>query len=426
MIGSNRQILLIVAICLSVVLAGCTGWGTDGPVDDNDPELEESGDLEDTQSESADSGGDTTASNANTEDGGDGPNADTTDSDAVSNGDSTDSDNNGASDSEDSTKGEQDDPSSVRGGDSEDDSSSDGSDQGSSENTDSTSADSDGNETNSSSGSDIDSNIATDNSNPDIDSNSESNESSADDEESTDSGSISNSDNNEEDTDNASDDTPTDSESSDDSSSTTDDEQEQDSDDDLSEDGSDEERDYTEDGIGDNDNSPYQTTVLVTDAETGEPIEGATVNYPSGTAQTDANGAVEFEQGYGEYVVNVEADGYESRTKVFAVADGGSHEVPVELEPDNSASEMVEQTAVVTVVDGDGNPIEGKLVEAGAPEIEPTQKTYTDSNGEAVVTSVTSDPTDSTMLEVTVDDQTVTAHASVGNDSGPEIDVESD
>lgn len=54
MIRRRRQTFAVLAIALTMLLAGCAGWGTDGPAEGaDDPEPDETGDLEDVDNEAA-------------------------------------------------------------------------------------------------------------------------------------------------------------------------------------------------------------------------------------------------------------------------------------------------------------------------------------------------------------------------------------
>jgi len=92
------------------------------------------------------------------------------------------------------------------------------------------------------------------------------------------------------------------------------------------------------DSSGGGDTTPAPTTGkiygYVTDAETGDPIEGATVTVGSvATATTDAQGYYEVEVEAGTYTVTVTADGYESASTTVTVEAGGSVQVDFQLNP---------------------------------------------------------------------------------------------
>ncbi|MFC6906292.1 hypothetical protein [Halalkalicoccus tibetensis] len=55
MVRSKRHAVLTVLVCLTVLLAGCSGWGTDGPVDE-EAESNGSDDLEEADAEADDDG----------------------------------------------------------------------------------------------------------------------------------------------------------------------------------------------------------------------------------------------------------------------------------------------------------------------------------------------------------------------------------
>lgn len=57
MVRSKRHALLTVLVCLTVLLAGCSGWGTDGPADE-DAESNGSDELEEADAEADDDGSD--------------------------------------------------------------------------------------------------------------------------------------------------------------------------------------------------------------------------------------------------------------------------------------------------------------------------------------------------------------------------------
>lgn len=53
----SRRTLPIILVCLTVLLAGCAGWGTDGPADDDgDPAPDEADDLEEADDDATDEG----------------------------------------------------------------------------------------------------------------------------------------------------------------------------------------------------------------------------------------------------------------------------------------------------------------------------------------------------------------------------------
>lgn len=107
----HRRSLAVALVCLTIILAGCTGWGTDGPVDEDDPEPDEAGALEDAQDDTnddADSDEEDAddAAEVDDNDDSDGSSGDDSADPAVSEDDtSSESDDNAAEDADDSDGG---------------------------------------------------------------------------------------------------------------------------------------------------------------------------------------------------------------------------------------------------------------------------------------------------------------------------------
>ncbi|MCL7417944.1 MAG: hypothetical protein M8354_08915 [Halalkalicoccus sp.] len=116
---SRRRLAVLLLVCVAVALAGCSGWGTNGPADESDASNASSDDLEDEQNDDS----------SNTTDGSDATNG----SDSTTNG--SESDDGPPDDGSDSSDGDSaDDPSGPDESGGED--TSDGSDDGSEESTD--------------------------------------------------------------------------------------------------------------------------------------------------------------------------------------------------------------------------------------------------------------------------------------------------
>lgn len=93
----KRHTLVTVLVCLAVVLAGCSGWGTDGPTDD-DTEPDEADDLEEASSdaEETESGG-----TDDTDEGNEGNESDESDEEDPEGEEANDTENDTADDSDD-------------------------------------------------------------------------------------------------------------------------------------------------------------------------------------------------------------------------------------------------------------------------------------------------------------------------------------
>ncbi|MCH7660514.1 MAG: hypothetical protein IH933_07965 [Euryarchaeota archaeon] len=72
----NRRYIAVALVCFAIVLAGCTGWGTDGPAEGDDPEPDEADALEGAQDDTNDADGEDAA---DSDDAGDTEESDETD-----------------------------------------------------------------------------------------------------------------------------------------------------------------------------------------------------------------------------------------------------------------------------------------------------------------------------------------------------------
>ncbi len=121
---ANQRKLLAIALCgIMLMSAGCAGWGTDGPVDQNDPTSNDTDELEDEQNESDDTAGDSSSDDGgsgDTAEDSDGAGTDTDDPD----GDSADGTDDGSSDDDSGSSDDESD--STTDDDSDDEQSNDG------------------------------------------------------------------------------------------------------------------------------------------------------------------------------------------------------------------------------------------------------------------------------------------------------------
>lgn len=106
----NRRYTTVVLVCFAIVLAGCTGWGTDGPVDEEDPEPDEADALESTQDETEDANGDNDDDATEADSDNDGGGDDSADSTTTEDDTSNESDDNNAEETDESDEGSADDP----------------------------------------------------------------------------------------------------------------------------------------------------------------------------------------------------------------------------------------------------------------------------------------------------------------------------
>lgn len=99
--ATTRRVLLTLLVCTTVVLAGCTGWGTDGPTDtDGNQSPDESGELEEEQNNTDNdgNGGDQGSDGAESDGSGDDSNnggGDSAESGSSASGSASDSDSSG-------------------------------------------------------------------------------------------------------------------------------------------------------------------------------------------------------------------------------------------------------------------------------------------------------------------------------------------
>lgn len=159
------------------------------------------------------------------------------------------------------------------------------------------------------------------------------------------------------------------------------------------------------------DDDPEPITVEVVDSETGEPVEGAEFSgvcnwyYTAGdalvTGESDADGFAELQAEAAPTTceTNVNADGYEETGVEISVPDDDGR--TIELEP---KSQMTQFETTIVVENEQGEPIEGKVVEARTPpgDGEWEEIGTTNENGEVVLTGQSSDPTDVIQFEVRV------------------------
>lgn len=115
--------------------------------------------------------------------------------------------------------------------------------------------------------------------------------------------------------------------------------------------------------------NPMTTRIAVTDAETGEPIEDATVEISSAdvdpddiqrfTFTTDAEGRVEEDIEVGNFILVINAEGYEEHTAEVGLEHEYHAELqPIEEDPDDEHTLTINVTDAVT-----GEPIEnGEIV----------------------------------------------------------------
>lgn len=121
MIRLERKTALTLVACLAVLLAGCSGWGTDGPAKSDDPDPAEAGALEDADADAEDDGDETDTGGVDETDESDAADADsgaderqasdedgatesdTEDGDGPDDGQSDESDAGGASDADGDT-----------------------------------------------------------------------------------------------------------------------------------------------------------------------------------------------------------------------------------------------------------------------------------------------------------------------------------
>lgn len=146
---------------------------------------------------------------------------------------------------------------------------------------------------------------------------------------------------------------------------------------------------------------------VTVDNHNGEPVEGASVTVitadggdevASGT--TDSNGVITFDVENGEYDVIVE---HEDITAASRVTVDGDTEDSLTLDTSDQKA-----TGIVKVVDQNGDPVEGEPVTLwppGAVEEEATETRETDENGEVRIELVAGEPEDVVMFDVVVRDQ---------------------
>jgi gliding motility-associated-like protein len=117
----------------------------------------------------------------------------------------------------------------------------------------------------------------------------------------------------------------------------------------------------------------HTITITVVD-ENGDPIAGATVTINGENYTTDENGQVTIELPDGEYDYTVEADGYNDFTGTITVGGEDVDEAVIMI-----AEQEETHTVTITVVDENGDPIEGATVTINGEEY------VTDENGQVTL-----------------------------------------
>lgn len=410
-----RRLVLVFAVVLTVVLAGCAGWGTDGPNDDEpesdatDEELEESDEQDEAEQDSTDEGGD---SDTEESDSGDTDASESDDREVAEESDDTDADTDEQADESDTDGADE------SAGDADESDADNADEQNADSSDDSDSADEPAESE--------PSNDATDN---DSDQNGDAEE--------THTLTVSTTGENEGVTITVED------EDGEIMTETTD------------EDGTATfevaSGDYTVSGTDesgaedrqhptvDSDTSEHlelpgeappehDVEIEVVNSETGDAVDDAQVSLSGDYhesvgefeihGETDSDGVLTTTAHESEYSGIVDASAYE-RSSVDLDVDSDTS-TTVELEPTN---QFHEQTLTITVVDQNGDPVAGEtLVSMPGEQTEDTHTT--DENGQVVLTSNTSDPSDATMLwfEVAGQEGSGSAHVD-GGETEAEIDT---
>jgi hypothetical protein len=157
--------------------------------------------------------------------------------------------------------------------------------------------------------------------------------------------------------------------------------------------------DTDSDANGNGDDSDEEETYTLT-VEASEPVTLERNWEDASTTREPTDGVVEFSVVAGEYTLVAE----EYEDEVVEV-DG---DMTVTMTP---ISDFYELTATVQVVDGDGEPIEGELVEKSDPDIEEWEPVgETDSNGEVTLVGGSSEADDAIQKQVRVSDEIQPVH----------------
>lgn len=170
----------------------------------------------------------------------------------------------------------------------------------------------------------------------------------------------------------------------------------------------------------DEDDTETHTLTVVAIGPDGEPVADADVGIvtwdggnPSADGTTDENGEATFELPDGEYEIAVRTEGLVNPSDDRLVGiDGDDVERTIQLVEWGESEDT--KTALIRVVDQDGNPVEGEPVTYGNSMLsdadsvdelhEPTVE-RTDENGEVRIVLAASDPTDVVPFLVGVRDQ---------------------